>query len=83
MNELCRLRSERTIRSLRRRAKKKDRKKAIDFGPAASLRAESSRPGLQQAGYGLIYGRMRGKRAAAAGGGRRQSAFSAAAPLAG
>ena len=31
-------------------AKKKDRKKALNFGPAASLRAESSHPGLQQAG---------------------------------
>ena len=46
MNELCRLRSERTIRSLRRRAKKKDRKKALNLGFVESYRAECVYPGL-------------------------------------
>ena len=50
---------ERTIRSLRRRAKKKDRKKAIDFGLVESRRAECSHPGLQQAGYSQTCGRGR------------------------
>ena len=41
---------ERTIRSLRRRAKKKDRKKAIDFGLVESHRAEFAHCGLREAG---------------------------------
>ena len=41
---------ERTIRSLRRRAKKKDRKKAIDFGLVERLRAEFANFGLRKAG---------------------------------
>ena len=38
---------ERTIRSLRRRAKKKDRKKALYFGLVERLRAECVYPGLK------------------------------------
>ena len=37
---------ERTIRSLRRRAKKKDRKKALNLGFVESYRAECVYPGL-------------------------------------
>ena len=59
VNELCRLRSERTIRSLRRRAKKKDRKKAIDLGFVESRRAEFANSGLRKVGCDPTYGRMK------------------------